>query len=107
MTGLPSGRFGDVIRQSRQARGWSQERLAGTASINRSCMGEIERATAIPTLASAEKLAQALGVPLSDLILRCEEAIASADFDQRPAEDSEVRAESTSGPAPQPPTLGM
>jgi transcriptional regulator with XRE-family HTH domain len=68
MTCLPSERFGDVIRQSRQALGWSQERLAGTASINRSYMGEIERATVIPTLASAEKLAQALGVALSDLI---------------------------------------
>ena len=66
------GRFGSVIRQLRESRGWSQERLAGTASLNRSYMGEIERATAMPSLATAEKLALALDVALSDLILRCE-----------------------------------
>jgi transcriptional regulator with XRE-family HTH domain len=69
---LPSERFGAVIRQLRKSRGWSQERLAADASLNRSYMGEIERAHAIPTLATAEKLAQALEVSLSDLISRCE-----------------------------------
>ncbi|MEP6503695.1 MAG: helix-turn-helix transcriptional regulator [Betaproteobacteria bacterium] len=69
---LASGRFGAVIRQLRESRGWSQERLAGTASLNRSYMGEIERATAMPSLATAEKLALALEVALSDLISRCE-----------------------------------
>lgn len=69
---LPSERFGAVIRQLRKARGWSQERLAADASVNRSYMGEIERAHAIPTLATAEKLAQALEVALSELISRCE-----------------------------------
>ena len=69
---LPSERFGAVIRQLRKSRGWSQERLAADASLNRSYMGEIERAHAIPTLATAEKLAQALEVALSELISRCE-----------------------------------
>ena len=65
-------RFGIVVRQLREARGWSQERLAGRAELNRSYFGEIERATAMPSLATAAKLAQALGVPLSELISRCE-----------------------------------
>lgn len=65
-------RFGTVVRQLREARGWSQERLAGHADLNRSYMGEIERAAAMPSLATAAKLAQALGVPLSELISRCE-----------------------------------
>ena len=65
-------RFGEVVRQLREARGWSQERLAGQAELNRSYMGEIERATAMPSLATAAKLANALNVPLSELILRCE-----------------------------------
>ena len=69
----PSRRFGAVIRELREARGWSQEQLAGQASLNRSYMGEIERATAVPTLATAEKLAHALDVPLSALISRCEQ----------------------------------
>ena len=67
------GRFGRVIRQLREARGWSQERLAGRAELNRSYMGEIERLAAMPSLATAAKLALALDVPLSELISRCEE----------------------------------
>jgi transcriptional regulator with XRE-family HTH domain len=65
-------RFALVIRQQREARGWSQERVAIRAQLNRSYMGEIERATAMPSLATADKLAQALEVPLSELISRCE-----------------------------------
>jgi XRE family transcriptional regulator, regulator of sulfur utilization len=65
-------RFGLVVRRLREARGWSQERLAGHAELNRSYMGEIERATVMPSLATAAKLAQALEVPLSQLISQCE-----------------------------------
>ena len=36
-------RFGTAVRQLREARGGSQERLAGLADLNRSYMGEIER----------------------------------------------------------------
>jgi transcriptional regulator with XRE-family HTH domain len=68
----PSMRFGAVIRELRESRGWSQEQLAGQAGLNRSYMGEIERATAMPSLATAEKLAHALDVALSELISRCE-----------------------------------
>ena len=65
---------GRVIRQLREQRGWSQEHLAHRAELNRSYMGEIERATAIASLATAAKLAQALDLPLSSLISRCEES---------------------------------
>lgn len=65
-------RFGQVVRAMRESRGWSQERLAWRAELNRSYMGEIERADAMPSLATAAKLAQALEVPLSALIRRCE-----------------------------------
>jgi len=74
---LPSEHFGAVIRQMRKTRGWSQERLAADACLNRTYMGEIERARAIPTLATAEKLAQALHVALSELISRCESPLAA------------------------------
>ncbi len=67
-----SRRFGIVVRELRESRGWSQERLAGRAELNRSYMGEIERATAMPSLATAAKLARALDVPLSQLISHCE-----------------------------------
>ena len=78
MTRLPSQHFGAVIRQMRRSRGWSQERLAADACLNRTYMGEIERARAIPTLATAEKLAQALEVALSELISRCEAPASAA-----------------------------
>jgi transcriptional regulator with XRE-family HTH domain len=65
-------RFGAAVRSLREGRGWSQERLAGRAELNRSYMGEIERATVMPSLATAAKLAQALEVPLSVLLSQCE-----------------------------------
>jgi XRE family transcriptional regulator, regulator of sulfur utilization len=67
-----SDRFAIVVRQLREAQGWSQERLANRALLNRSYIGEIERSTAMPSLATASKLAQALNVSLSELISRCE-----------------------------------
>lgn len=67
-------RFGNAVRELRERKGWSQERLAGRAGLNRSFMGEVERAAAMPSLATAEKLAQALEVPLSTLISHCEAA---------------------------------
>ncbi len=69
--------FGRVIRQLREQRGWSQEQLAHRAELNRSYMGEIERSTAIASLATAAKLAHAFELPLSSLISRCEESTAA------------------------------
>jgi len=71
-------RFGAAVRRLREAKGWSQEELAGEAELNRSYMGEIERATAMPSLATAAKLARALQVSLSHLIAHCEEDSAAA-----------------------------
>ena len=65
-------RFGRAVRRLRQQRGWSQEVLAARAELNRSYMGEIERADVMPSLATADKLARALGLPLSDLLAHAE-----------------------------------
>jgi len=65
-------RFGLEVRRRRLALGWSQERLAGAADLNRSYMGEIERGSVTPSLETAAKLARALGVPLWELIYRSE-----------------------------------
>jgi len=67
-----SSRFGPVIRRLRAERGWSQEHLAEQADLNRSYVGEIERGDAMPSLETADKLAQALGTRLSELIARYE-----------------------------------
>lgn len=45
MTRTLRQRFGQVVRMTREDRGWSQEQLAGRADLNRSYLGEIERVT--------------------------------------------------------------
>jgi transcriptional regulator with XRE-family HTH domain len=65
-------RFGKVVREARGAQGWSQEQLAGRADLNRSYLGEIERGSAMPSLATVVKLAGALGVSPSALLGRLE-----------------------------------
>ena len=67
-------RFGAAVRRLREGRGWTQEQLAERSGLNRSYMGEVERAIAMPSLATAAKLAQALGLPLAQLIGQCEGA---------------------------------
>lgn len=65
-------RLGEVLRAAREHAGWSQERLAEVADLNRSYLGEIERGGVSPSLATVEKLAAALGLKTSQLIGRCE-----------------------------------
>lgn len=65
-------RFGQVVRATREDRGWSQEQLAGRADLNRSYLGEIERGTVMPSIETAAKIAAALGLSLSSLIARFE-----------------------------------
>lgn len=61
-------RFGALVRQLREERGWSQERLSEYAELNRSFIGEIERGQAMPSLVTLAKLACALGLSLSGLL---------------------------------------
>jgi XRE family transcriptional regulator, regulator of sulfur utilization len=67
-----SERFGLALRRLRLAQGWSQERLAEAADLNRSYVGEVERGLAVPSLLTAEKLSTALGLSLSMLLAQCE-----------------------------------
>lgn len=70
-------RFGLAVRQLREAQGWSQERLAEQADLNRSYLGEIERGGVTPSLVTVVKLALALEVKPSVLMARCEEGLAT------------------------------
>ncbi len=65
--------FGQSVRRLRDAHSWSQERLAEKADLNRSYVGEIERGSVIPSLLTVEKLATALDVTMSDLLVECEQ----------------------------------
>ena len=63
-------RFGRAIRHLREHRGWSQEKLAEAADLNRSYLGEIERGSASPSLVTVVKLANALDLSAGDLVAR-------------------------------------
>lgn len=66
--------FGIAVRRQREAQGWSQERLAELADLNRSYVGEIERARVIASLVTIEKLAHALGMSPHGLLRLAEQA---------------------------------
>lgn len=68
--------FGAAVRHLRESHGWSQEYLAERADLNRSYIGEVERGDAVPSLATAAKLASALDLPLSGLLAHCEQRAA-------------------------------
>jgi transcriptional regulator with XRE-family HTH domain len=57
--------FGVVLRQRREKLGLSQEDFADKAGIHRTYVSSIERGKVRVSIAIAEKLALAVGVPLS------------------------------------------
>jgi len=61
-------KFGNKAREIRTKKGFSQEYLAHIANVDRTYIGMIERAERNITLVSMEKIANALEVPLKDLI---------------------------------------
>ncbi|WP_394788649.1 helix-turn-helix domain-containing protein [Rhodoferax sp.] len=74
--------LGLVVRQLREAQGWSQEQLAEHSDLNRSYVGEIERGRTIASIVTVEKLSRALGVTLPVLLADCEQ-IAQRRVSQR------------------------
>ena len=61
-------RIGDKIRTIRQEKGLSQEKLAEIANMHRTYIGMVERAEKNITLVSLEKIANALGVRVEELL---------------------------------------
>lgn len=59
--------FGGLVRRLRYERGYSQAGFAQASKIDRAHMGEIERGEVTVTIVTALKIAQALGMTLSDL----------------------------------------
>ncbi|MBQ7304749.1 MAG: helix-turn-helix transcriptional regulator [Clostridia bacterium] len=66
---------GRVIRELRQKRGVSQEVLSGFASISRSHLAMIENGTKNPNVDTLWRIAEALELPLSELISLVEEEL--------------------------------
>ena len=61
-------KFGIRVRELRNSLGLSQEELAENAGLHRTYIGMIERAEKNITLINIEKIANALEVPLKELL---------------------------------------
>lgn len=59
--------FGKNVRNCRKARKLTQEQLAERVDVSMETIGKIERGVAAPTFATAERIAEALGVPVAVL----------------------------------------
>jgi len=56
------------IRQMRSDLGWSLEQLSAASGVSRSMLSQIENSKVNPTLAVMHRIAQALGMPLGELV---------------------------------------
>ena len=67
MTNLRNN-LGEAVRAARHKRGWSQERLAELADLDRTYVSGVERGIRNPALSTLERLADALQMRVSELI---------------------------------------
>ena len=62
--------FGENVQKYRKEKQISQEKLAELACVHRTYVGMIERAEKNITLRNMEKIAKALGVGITDLLIK-------------------------------------
>ena len=62
-------RLGSNIRRLRTERGLSQEAFADLANIHRTYVSDIERGARNPTITIVQRLGDALGVAVADLLI--------------------------------------
>ncbi|MDZ7698722.1 MAG: helix-turn-helix transcriptional regulator [Deltaproteobacteria bacterium] len=60
--------FGERVRSLRSLRGWSQERLALEADLDRSYVGGVERGERNVSLLNIAKIADAMEISVSELM---------------------------------------
>jgi transcriptional regulator with XRE-family HTH domain len=66
--------FGPLVKKRRLAKKLSQEVLAEMADVHPTYVGLLERGQRIPGIDVAERIARALGLKLSQLIIEAERA---------------------------------
>jgi transcriptional regulator with XRE-family HTH domain len=64
---VTSGRLGSRVKELRRRRGLTLEELAGQSGVSRAMISKLERGEKNPTLVVAARLAEGLGVTLSQL----------------------------------------
>ena len=62
-------RLGGMVRFHRERLGWSQEYLAEVAELHRTYISSLEHGRRNATLSVLERLANALGVTVADLLV--------------------------------------
>ncbi|HWW79902.1 MAG TPA: helix-turn-helix transcriptional regulator [Steroidobacteraceae bacterium] len=67
--------FGQVLREQRISRELSQEELALAADVDRTFVSQMERGIRQPTITTLMKLAGALGIQPSTLVIRMEKLL--------------------------------
>jgi transcriptional regulator with XRE-family HTH domain len=65
---VTSGRLGERVRALRRERGWTLEMLAERSGVSRAMISKLERGEKYPTLVVAAKVAEGLGMNLSQLV---------------------------------------
>lgn len=65
--------IGKTIKEFRQQRGLSLNKVAELANVDKSYLSKIENEKRDPSLSSLSKISRALNIPLNILILMCEE----------------------------------
>jgi transcriptional regulator with XRE-family HTH domain len=73
------GRFGETLRRLRLERGHSQERFAELCGLHCTYIGSIEGGEKVVTIVTADKLARALGLSLTELFAELEGEAPDAD----------------------------
>jgi len=71
--------LGQAIRQTRLERRLSQEKLAEVARLHRNFVGLVERNATVPAMDSLFAIADALGIPASELVATAEEIARQTD----------------------------
>src|SRR5215831_14854053 len=66
---MASQRVGMNIKRVREAKGWSQERLAQKAKLHRVSLAKIEAQMLTPTLPTLDRIAKALGLTVTELVM--------------------------------------
>lgn len=60
-------RFGKRLSTLRRKAGWSQQQMSDHVGMNRSFISDMERGARIPSIATAEVIALAFGITMSQL----------------------------------------
>ncbi len=75
---------GKEIRRAREARGWSQAKLAGASDMGVSGISQIETGARNPSVTTLSKIAAALGLGVSDLFPKAQAPLPDIEDERRP-----------------------